>query len=99
VGGQAGNDHVVYKHPNGLCVVCLAPRHPLLALDEAALAAHTVDFDVGSASRLKAQVSGKKKTGAALVQADTVLCHVTAADGAVFKLRACVRVRVSPHPD
>jgi hypothetical protein len=23
----------------------------------------------------------------------------TAADGAVFKLRACVRVRVSPHPD
>jgi hypothetical protein len=56
VGGQAGNDHVVYKHPNGLCVVCLAPHHPLLALDAAALAAHKVDFDVGSSSRLKAQV-------------------------------------------
>ena len=31
VGGVPGNDHVVFNHPNGLCVVCLSERHPLCA--------------------------------------------------------------------
>jgi hypothetical protein len=29
VQGAQGHDQVVLKHPNGLCVVCLAPGHPM----------------------------------------------------------------------
>ena len=31
VGGVPLNDLVLYSHPNGLCVVCLAESHALLA--------------------------------------------------------------------
>ena len=30
VSGHANHDQVVYAHPNGLCVVCLAERHPMV---------------------------------------------------------------------
>lgn len=31
VHGARGHDQVVLKHPNGLCVVCLSPEHPMCA--------------------------------------------------------------------
>ena len=30
VSGHWHHDQVVYAHPNGLCVVCLAERHPIV---------------------------------------------------------------------
>ena len=31
VHGALGHDQVVLKHPNGLCIVCLSPEHPMCA--------------------------------------------------------------------
>jgi hypothetical protein len=43
-------------------------------------------------------VTGKKKSNAAVVMGETALCHITAPDGAVFKIRGCVRVRGAAKP-
>mmetsp|Transcript_22036 Transcript_22036/g.36760 ORF Transcript_22036/g.36760 Transcript_22036/m.36760 type:complete len:174 (-) Transcript_22036:99-620(-) len=92
VGGEEGHDQVVYRHPNGLCVVCLAPTHPLLRgenieTDESAV---KVDYDVGKGSRLDTQPSGKRKRGAMEVHTNTELCQITSA-GVPYSVRACIK--------
>ena len=80
VGGVPGNDHVVFNHPNGLCVVCLSERHPLCATAaDDAPACVSVDWSCGKDARRGgradasggakpldpcAGVRGKKKRGA-----------------------------------
>ena len=52
VGGVPGNDHVVFNHPNGLCVVCLSERHPLCATAaDDAPACVSVDWSCGKDAR------------------------------------------------
>jgi glycine cleavage system H lipoate-binding protein len=50
--GARGHDQVVLKHPNGLCVVCLSPEHPMCA------AAGSSGGRAGDAS---AETAGKRK--------------------------------------
>ena len=52
VHGARGYDQVVLKHPNGLCVVCLSPEHPMCA------AAGSSGGRAGDAS---AETAGKRK--------------------------------------
>ena len=52
VHGARGHDQVVLKHPNGLCVVCLSPEHPMCA------AAGSSGGGAGDAS---AETTGKRK--------------------------------------
>jgi len=52
VHGARGHDQVVLKHPNGLCVVCLSPEHPMCA------AAGSSGGRAGDAS---AETAGKRK--------------------------------------
>lgn len=102
VGGIPGNDHYIYRHANGLCVVGLAPSHAGLRLPGPELP--QVDFDMGR-SKQHAEVTGKHKKNARMLDADSVLCKVTFAGGEVYPIRSCVKGallelnwRVFSHP-
>jgi len=72
----------VHQHPNGLCIVGLAPSHPIV-------------FRKLSVNEFKflqtTQFSGKHKRGAFHSQFETILAQATCGDGSVHKFRANVR--------
>ncbi len=74
-------DVCVARHHNGVCVVCLAPRHGAVAAG-----VRRVEY-----TRELRAVSGKRKRGGTVVQPDSVLCRVHAADGAEYDVHACVK--------
>ncbi|XP_051195570.1 uncharacterized protein [Lolium perenne] len=82
-----GHDQYVYRHPNGLCVVGLAPAHAALK-EEGGITA--VDFNVGKTDRSEIKVTGKRKRNAQHLQENSVLCKVGAADKS-FVVRCCVK--------
>lgn len=78
--------HLVLFHSNRICLIQLAPEH--VAFDRGI---KSVSFEVGKIDRSQNQVSGKKKSGGMIVQADSTLALVTCEDGSVFKVRGCVQ--------
>jgi hypothetical protein len=78
-----GEDQYVSVHTNGVCVVGLAPTHPLVDVARGLIIA-SID------QRAVKAISGKKKRGALFCQPDTVLFTATCTDGSVFKIRAGV---------
>ncbi|WVZ78133.1 hypothetical protein U9M48_025894 [Paspalum notatum var. saurae] len=81
-----GHDQYVYRHPNGLCVVGLAPAH--IAFKEGGITA--VDFNVGKSDRSEMKVTGKRKRNAPYLQENSALCKVCVNDKS-FIVRCCVK--------
>lgn len=77
-------DTCVARHHNGLCVLCLSPKHPLLTGGSRKVA--SVEF----MGVLRA-VRGKRKRGGTCVEADSRLCRVTDDDGQTYDVRCSVR--------
>ncbi|XP_021315011.1 FAM206 family protein [Sorghum bicolor] len=82
-----GYDQYVYRHPNGLCVVGLAPAHVVFK-EEGAITA--VDFNVGKSDRSEMKVTGKRKRNAQHLQENSALCKVCVNDKS-FIVRCCVK--------
>ncbi|CAL5024391.1 unnamed protein product [Urochloa decumbens] len=82
-----GHDQYVYRHPNGLCVVGLAPAHVALK-EEGGITA--VDFNVGKSDRSEMKVTGKRKRNAQHLQENSALCKVCVNDKS-FVVRCCVK--------
>lgn len=78
--------HLVLFHSNRICLIQLAPEHVAFRLG-----IKSVSFEVGKIDRSQNQVSGKKKSGGMIVQADSTLALVTCNDESVFKVRGCVQ--------
>lgn len=78
--------HLVLFHSNRICLIQLAPEHAAFSLG-----IKSISFEVGKIDRSQNQVSGKKKSGGMIVQADSTLALVTCDDGTVFKVRGCVQ--------
>ncbi|KAI4366290.1 hypothetical protein MLD38_022183 [Melastoma candidum] len=84
---KPSHDHYIYRHPNGLCVVGLAPGHAALR-DEGGVKG--VDFNVGKSDRSAIKVTGKRKKNAQHFEANTMLCKVsTSVD--TYVIRCCVK--------
>ncbi|KAJ1277578.1 hypothetical protein BS78_04G015100 [Paspalum vaginatum] len=81
-----GHDQYVYRHPNGLCVVGIAPSH--IAFKEGGITA--VDFNVGKSDRSEMKVTGKRKRNAQHLQENSALCKVCVNDKS-FIVRCCVK--------
>jgi glycine cleavage system H lipoate-binding protein len=64
VHGASGHDQVVLKHPNGLCVVCLSPEHPMCAPSLASSGGRAGDA-------VFAETTGKRKRDEGSSDADT----------------------------
>lgn len=84
---KAGHDQYVYRHPNGLCVVGLAPTH-LAFKDEGGII--SVDFNVGKTDRSGIKVTGKRKKNAQYFEPNTALCKVVTKDSS-YIVRCCVK--------
>ncbi|KAE8787149.1 FAM206 family protein [Hordeum vulgare] len=72
-----GHDQYVYRHPNGLCVVGLAPAHVALK-EEGGIT--SIDFNVGKTDRSEIKVTGKRKRNAQHLQENSALCKVCTND-------------------
>jgi len=81
-------DQVVLVHSNRICLVSLAPTHPVVAGN---LKIRKIDFD-GKTKFLNNKAVGKSKKQCSVVDERTVLAHIECEpDGKRFAFRSCVR--------
>ncbi|XP_040174973.1 protein Abitram [Anopheles arabiensis] len=73
-------------HSNRICLVGLAKEH--VAFEKGI---RSISFEVGKFDRSENKVSGRKKSGGMILQADSTLALVTCVDGSVYKVRSCVQ--------
>lgn len=84
--GDRGWDVYCYLQANRVCVMGLAPAHPILRLH---LRVTRVEF--APALRGVAPLTGKRKRGQVFVEANTILATAHTADGRAWPLRAGMR--------
>mmetsp|Transcript_3256 Transcript_3256/g.9938 ORF Transcript_3256/g.9938 Transcript_3256/m.9938 type:complete len:193 (+) Transcript_3256:72-650(+) len=84
--GELAEDQFVLQHSNGLCVVGLAPSHPVRT--SAVKRPLKVTFRDGILSN---KPSGKKKIGASWMTEYSRLADIECADGSSYVVYACVR--------
>uniref|UniRef100_A0A2M4APC9 Putative glycine cleavage system h protein n=1 Tax=Anopheles triannulatus TaxID=58253 RepID=A0A2M4APC9_9DIPT len=76
----------VLFHSNRICLVGLANDH--VAFQKGI---RSVSFEVGKCDRSENKVSGRKKSGGMILQADSTIALVTCQDDTVYKIRSCVQ--------
>ena len=85
-------DQVVLLHSNRICLVSLAPNHPIITTHQKIV---SLEFEVGNkrkpTDRLSNKVSGKGKKGGQSVDEKAILCLVHCENGSKYPLRSCVR--------
>ena len=69
--------------PGRICVITLAPSHPLLNCEQITNVNYQVSAKV---NRLENKVSGKGKKGAQHLQPESIICEVTCSTGAKYTL-------------
>ncbi|KAI0231520.1 Protein Abitram [Lamellibrachia satsuma] len=89
INNKHGEDQCVLMHSNRICVITLAPSHPIL--DEGKSVTQ-VNFKVNAhMDRLNNKVTGKAKKGAQMLDSRSLLCFVTCTDGSTYTLRSCIK--------
>ena len=89
VGGKKGEDQCILFHSNRICLVTLAPSHPILANKKQI---NKIDFQVSAnVDRMKNKVSGKGKHGAQFLQPNSPLCYIECADGSKYTVDSCIK--------
>ena len=84
-----GEDQVVLVHTNRICLVSLAPNHPVVKEQKEI---KNLNFHVSAnCNRLKNKVSGKGKKGGQGLDEKSVLCFIECASGERFAVRSCVK--------
>ncbi|CAK9143838.1 unnamed protein product [Ilex paraguariensis] len=84
---KPGHDQYVHRHPNGLCVIGLAPTHVAFK-DKGGIT--DVDFNIGKSDRSGIKVTGKRKKNAQHFESNTALCKVCTSDDS-YIVRCCVK--------
>jgi hypothetical protein len=88
-GEGKGEDHLVLFHSNRICLITLAPSHPIL---KGKKDISKINFQVSAnVDRLKNKVSGKGKHGAQFLQPNSPLCYIECEDGSKYTVRSCIQ--------
>lgn len=88
VDGKTSEDHCVLVHSNRICIVTLAPTHPVIASRKTI---SKVNFQVADkTNRLQNTVQGKRKHGAQTLNPMSILCMLECEDGTTYTVRSCV---------
>lgn len=86
---KEGEDQCILMHSNRICVITLAPSHPILMEGKSVM---NVNFKVNAhMDRLDNKVTGKAKKGAQMLDSRSLLCFVTCTDGSTYTLRSCIK--------
>lgn len=88
---KLAEDVCIARHHNGICVVCLSPRHPVV-VNQKKLS--TLDYRV----ELR-QVRGKRKKGGIVVESNTKLCSITCETGEVYSIQCAVKGTIVEYND
>lgn len=80
---EPNSDVFVARHHNGICVVCLSPKHPAILRGGVV---NRVEFRPASRA-----VVGKKKRGGVFLERDSRLATVTTTSGGTYTVHAAVR--------
>merc|ERR1712228_469643 len=67
------HDMYLDKHYNGMCILGLAPSHPIRMNK---MKIKEISFELGKRTASSFEVSGKKKTNAVKISKDTKLCKI-----------------------
>ncbi|XP_069111531.1 protein Abitram-like [Argopecten irradians] len=78
IGKTEDQDVCVLAHSNRICIVTLAPSHPIVTQKKKVT---SISFDVSGANRLDNKVSGKGKKGAQWLKTASELCKIECEDG------------------
>lgn len=97
VGPENTFDQYLHCHSNTICVMGLAPLHPILVQG---LEVARVDWDVAKIDRSKLSIKGKKKKGGVWVDEVNPLCVIHCTDGSEHLIRATIHgklIEVNPE--
>lgn len=86
VRGTVSNDHLLLFHSNKICVITLAPSHPIFKKND-----FSVNFQVGNTDRTKNAVKGKGKKGGQILDYNSTLCKIKCGDGDEFVVSSCIK--------
>ncbi|XP_062518070.1 protein Abitram-like [Corticium candelabrum] len=90
VKGRPREDHCVLQHSNRMCVLCLAPSHPIVCNKDVQVT--KVDYKVTNRlDRTKNKVVGKRKKGAQWLNPLSPVCIVYCSDGSQYTTYSCIR--------
>lgn len=84
--GAREEPYLVLFHSNRICLICVAPEHPVLKSG-----IKDISFDIGNMDRSQNQVSGKGKKGGMALQQDSTLAILTGKDDQTYKVPSCVK--------
>ncbi|KAF2069630.1 hypothetical protein CYY_009047 [Polysphondylium violaceum] len=76
-------DQYVNQHSNGLCIIGIAPSHPVLTKEIV-----KIDF---RENLLNNEVQGTRKKGGFRLQKDTIICEISCSDSTTYSLRSCIK--------
>ncbi|XP_076327465.1 protein Abitram [Tachypleus tridentatus] len=77
-------DQCILFHSNGICVITIAPSHPLFTKEKEI---DSIDFQ----SRLNNQVFGRWKKGGQFMKPESTLCLIKCKDGTQFTMYSRVQ--------
>lgn len=86
-----GEDTCIARHHNGVCVICISPRHPIITNK---LNVINVEY-----RREMREVKGKKKKGGLFVENRTRLCSLTCDSGDVYSVQCAVKGTLVEYND
>ncbi|CAD6238274.1 GSCOCG00012532001-RA-CDS [Cotesia congregata] len=85
---KPNNDICIRIHSNRICMLSLAPSHPVLAKDSEI---EKINFKVTEKlDRATNKVSGKAKHGAQPLQENSNICFITLANGETWPIKCCM---------
>lgn len=86
--GEKQSDYCVLFHSNKICVITLAPSHPILVNKKKIV---KINFQISTkVDRLSNKVSGKGKHGAQKLQPSSPIFFVECSDGSNYSICSCV---------
>ncbi|XP_008216590.1 protein Abitram [Nasonia vitripennis] len=85
---KPGDDFCILIHSNRVCMITLAPSHPILQENKTI---ESCNYKVSEKlDRTKNKVSGKAKHGAQPLQSNSNLCSLTCTDGSIYAIKCCM---------
>eukprot|EP01132_Coremiostelium_polycephalum_P007956 gene7956-9786_t len=83
VSNKINEDQYINQHSNGLCIIGIAPSHPVLSKDII-----KIEF---KENLLNNEVSGTSKKGGFRLQKETIVCEIQCSDSTTYSLRTCIK--------
>lgn len=103
--GQVGDQCIMF-HSNKICLITLAPTHPVIA-DDKTISKIEFSFEGDEKiDRLSSQPRGKRKRGGQKMRKNAPICAIVCSDGSKYIVIACIGARllevnklISSNPD